>query len=233
MYSNVHYPQKLKYHTSFGKCPSEVAGKLSLKLSKIFSDSSSLADLKKNIINEKLEERYFLSKYKIQFNPIKNKLYVKLDCPEVIVKVHLVKEGGLEGYDALLMSDGQLFDATYEVLLNSQNKKRQSLPYLSIPVGYSANKKQMKKISSLIQLLKKDFRKKYLSEIILSDDKSLLLVLSSGKKPTTVFFGKNLWSEKIIKVQKVFNYMKKKQKSPSIVNLTNLKKIVVKFNHTF
>ena len=55
------------------------------------------------------------------------------------------------------------------------------------------------------------------------------MILSFGGRPTTAFLGDDYWSEKIGKLSKVIDYMKEKKSIPTIINLTNSKKIVVKF----
>ena len=53
---------KIKYRTFFGRCPSRVAGSLTLGLVKEFERRSLLSDVKKKIINEKSRE-FILEKY--------------------------------------------------------------------------------------------------------------------------------------------------------------------------
>jgi hypothetical protein len=44
--------------------------------------------------------------------------------------------------------------------------------------------------------------------------------------------GGDLWEEKILKLQKLLIYMEAKKKVPSVINLMNVKKVVVKFPET-
>ena len=75
---------ELRYKTYFGKCPSSVGGKLTLTLMKEFEKTGSLKSVKDLIIENKLEEKYFLSSYKINFDPIEKKLKFYLDCPKLL-----------------------------------------------------------------------------------------------------------------------------------------------------
>jgi hypothetical protein len=55
------------------------------------------------------------------------------------------------------------------------------------------------------------------------------MIFSINRKPSSAFLGSDYWSEKVEKLTKVIDFMKKKKKIPSVINLTNSKKIVVKF----
>ena len=125
----------VKYRTSFGSCPSRTAGSLVLKLVKTFEINHSLHDVKKKIIREKLDEKHFLSSYKVNYNPLKKLLNFQFDCPEPLMKVQIYKESGLESYEAILVDSGKIFDPTYEVLLRGEKKIKHDLPFLAIPVG--------------------------------------------------------------------------------------------------
>ena len=72
--TNKRLVNKIKYKTFFNKCPSQLGGKLTLILTREFEKNNSLKEVKEKIINEKLDEKFFLSNYKIQFDPLKNKL---------------------------------------------------------------------------------------------------------------------------------------------------------------
>jgi hypothetical protein len=41
--------------------------------------------------------------------------------------------------------------------------------------------------------------------------------------------GLDEWEEKVAKLDKIVNYMELKEKIPAVINLTNSKKVVVKF----
>jgi hypothetical protein len=50
-----------------------------------------------------------------------------------------------------------------------------------------------------------------------------------GGRTTSVFLGMDLWETKLEKLTKIISYVEKSQKYPSTINLTNAKKVVVKF----
>jgi hypothetical protein len=64
--------------------------------------------VKEKIVQDKLKDRYFLSSYKIGFDPIDNKLQINFDCPNVLMRVQIYKENGEQFYSALLVENGKL-----------------------------------------------------------------------------------------------------------------------------
>ena len=72
-----------------------------------------------------------------------------------------------------------------------------------------------------------------ISEVILSEEKNLTIILSLRNTPSSVFLGKDNWTEKVRKMERVVKYLDKKRKIPAIINLTNSKKVVVKFSDKF
>lgn len=218
----------LKYRTFFGKCPSRVVGNLTLKLVKTFEHRQSLKDVKEIIISERLDEKHFLASYDIKYDPIKKFLTFNFDCPEPLMKVQIYKQNGLEYYTAILVDNGKLFDPTYEYILEAENKISSKLPSLALPVG-EIDKKIQKRITMVIKSMSMDFRNK-ISEVILDEEKKLTVIVSHLGKPTSAFLGKDNWEIKSEKLKKIINYMVEKKKTPSIINLTNDKKVVVKFS---
>lgn len=228
VYSSVKSKNKVKYRTFFGKCPSRSAGTLTIKLIKIFEDQMSLKAIKQEMIDEKLDEKHFISNYKIKYDPLKNFLVISFECPEPLMKVQVFKDGGEETYNAILVENGELFDPTYEVLLRNERKLKKDLPYLALPV-----KEMDKKIQHDIAFLVNSFKrsvKNMLSEVILNDNLELTIIMSIKGKPTSVFVGKDEWKQKLKKLEQIVTYMHSKNKIPAIINLTNTKKVVVKFN---
>lgn len=222
---------KVKYRTSFGKCPSRTAGALTLKLIKLFEDTDSLRSLKKKIIDEKLFKRHFLSKYEIKFDPMTRMLNFNYDCPEPLMKVQVYKDKGHESYNALLVEGGKIFDPTYEILLRNEKKLNYELPSLAIPVK-DFNEETQQRLTDVVGIENVSFRKK-ISEIILDEEQALTIILSIQGNPSSVFIGKDEWKEKITKLKKIISYMELKKKIPAVINLTNSKKVVVKFNDNF
>lgn len=224
---NLAHANELSYRSFLGKCPTRPAGTMALQVVKTFEQSQSLRDVKQKIIDEKWPDKYFVSDYKIQYDPYSKTLTLNLNCPEPLMKVQIYKSGGTESYEAILVDNGQLFDPTYEVLLRSEKKLTRPLPYLGLPVGDMEDKVQ-KDLTGLIKEMRPELRKK-LSEVILNDSKELTIILSIGGHPSSVFLGPNEWGDKMVKLDKIVNYMELKEKIPSIINLTNSKKVVVKF----
>ena len=223
--------KEVNYRTSFGSCPSRTAGTLALRLIKVFEETGSLKNVKQSIVEEKLDEKHFISSYKIHFDPLKRQLNFKFECPEPLMKVQIYKENGIDSYEAILVENGKLYDPTYEVLLQSEKKLNYPLPYLALPVGEMEEEIQGE-ITRVIRSLPLKFRKK-ISEVILNEKNDLTVILSLKGNPSSVFLGKANWSEKVRKLQKIVVFMESRRKIPAIINLTNAKKVVVKFNDKF
>ncbi len=223
--------KKTSYKTYFGSCPSRVAGNLTLKLVKEFEDKKSLKSLKDLIVNKDLKSKHYLSEYKISFNPNTQTLNFAFDCPKPLMKVQIYKESGIESYGAILVDNGQLFDPTYEVLLRSDGKLKRPLPALALPVGEMKPEIQ-ERLTSLFNEMSPNLRK-ILSEVILDEDNELTIILSVQNRPSSAFLGSELWETKVSKLGKIIDYMAEKKKVPSIINLTNHKKVVVKFSDKF
>ncbi len=221
------FSDELSYRSSLGQCPNRPAGNMALSVMKTFEQTGSLRDVKKKIVQEKWNEKYFVSDYKISYDPYSKILNLNFECPKPLMKVQIYKANGIDSYEAVLVDNGELYDPTYEVLLRSENKLTGNLPYLALPVGEMENKTQVE-ITQLVKSLREELRKK-LSEIILNDQKELTVILSINGYPSSVFLGLDEWSEKITKLDKIVNFLETKEKIPAVINLTNSKKVVVKF----
>ena len=147
------------------------------------------------------------------------------------MKVQIYRKDSADSYEAILVDNGQLFDPTYEVLLRAEKKLTHDLPYLSMPVGEMEDNIQID-VTNLVKEMRPGLRSK-LSEVILNDSKELTIILSINGHPSSVFMGLGEWSDKLVKLDKIVNYMELKEKIPAIINLTNSKKVVVKFNDKF
>lgn len=220
--------KEINYKTQFNGCPSQAVGKLTLDLVNEFDKKKSLLDLKKMIVEKNLEEKYFLSKYVINFDPTAQALKFNFECPRPIMRAQIYKKNGEEYYTAILVETGKFVDPAYEVLLRAEKKLETTLPSLAYPVSM-VNDETLKTITALTQKFDKEFKNK-LSEVILNEDKSLTMIFSIDRKPSSAFLGNDYWSEKVEKLTKVIDFMKKKKKVPAVINLTNSKKIVVKFS---
>lgn len=228
-FSSLAENNSVNYKTYFGKCPSRVAGALVLKLTRLFEETKSLKELKLKIIQEKLKEKHFLSDYQIEFDPSTQTLSYKFECPEPLMKVVIYKENGVDTYEAILADNGELLDPTLEFILRSEKKLTTALPYLALPIG-NFDKKDQVKIAKILSSAPSQIRSR-LSEVILDDEGEMTLIMSLGDAPTSVFLGENEWDEKMTKLKKVVDYMEEKKKFPSIINLLNAQKVVVKFSN--
>ncbi|TDJ05903.1 MAG: hypothetical protein E2O68_05715 [Deltaproteobacteria bacterium] len=223
--------REIKYRTSFGSCPSRTAGSLTLKLVKIFEGKRSLKDVKDYIEEEKIMDKYFLSNYTINYDPLKKIIKFNLECPNPLMKVQIYKRNAIDSYDAILVDNGSLFDPTYLVLLKEEKKIKKELPYLALPVGNLTEEIRLN-ITKVIKDLHTDLRDK-LSEVILNESNELTIIFSMKGSATSVFFGQEDWNIKVKKLEKIVNYMNSKKRMPSIINLTHSKKVVVKFKDKF
>jgi hypothetical protein len=230
-FKNISKKNKYKYRTSFGTCPSRTAGSFAFQLMKIFEEERSLKKLKERITKEKLDSKHYVSSYKVKFNPLKNSLFLSFECPKPLMKVQLYKKNGLESYEAILVDNGELIDPTYEVLLRSEKKLKKALPFLALPIQKMDKGIQL----SLTDLIKNmdPIISRSISEVILSEERNLTIILSLRNTPSSVFLGKDNWTEKVRKMERVVKYLDKKRKIPAIINLTNSKKVVVKFSDKF
>ena len=219
---------RLDYRTSFGKCPSRTAGALTLKLIKVFEENRSLKDVKRKIVDEKLAERHFISDYRIEYDPMRKLIKFDYTCPEALMRVQIYKDNGLNSYDAILVSNGQLYDPSYEAIMKAENKLDYPLPFLALPVAKIEQKVQ-DEITKLINDMSIDFRNK-LSEVILNSASELTIIFSIKGNPSSVFLGADKWGDKIAKLKRVIKYMDSRGKFPVVINLTNSNKVVVKFN---
>lgn len=219
--------KKVDYKTYFGECPSNVAGKLTLELVKTFEETKSLKSVKELIVKNKLADKYFLSEYKISYDPIKDRIKFNYNCPTPVMKVQIYKDNGDEFYTAILADNGKLLDPTYEVLLRSEKILKNKLPHLAIPVK-ALDSKLHEDITRLVSKIDYAFRKK-ISEVIVNENSELTIILSVHNRPSSAFLGKDYWSDKVKKLEKIIGFMKKKKRIPTVINLTNTKKVVVKF----
>lgn len=218
---------RITYQTYFGNCPARSAGTLTIELVKLFEKTRSLYDLKSEIVNNKLDEKYYLSSYQVKYDPMRSKLKFYYDCPNALMKVQIYKQDGDESYSAILVDNGKLFDPSYEVLMRGEKKIEGALPYLALPVN-EINQKVQNRVAELMLSFPEEFRER-ISEVIINDEKELTIIYTHTSRPTSVFFGEYHWLEKSEKFQKIVGFMAKKNKMPSIINMTSSKKVVVKF----
>ena len=158
----------LKYQTSFGYCPQKSTGVLTLKLVKTFEKNRSLREVKKTIVNGRLAQRHFLSEYTIDYDPVRKMLKFHFECPIPLMKAQIYKKNGLNSYEAILVSNGDLYDSTYEIVLRREQKLKGTLPFLAIPLEDSDGGLRAE-IAGLVRSMGQDFIEK-LSEVILGEE---------------------------------------------------------------
>ncbi len=199
-----------------------------MTIMKEFEKKHSLKDVKERILNEKLDEKHYLSNYRISYNPVIKSLRINLECPEPLAKVQVYKVNGEEHYSAILGSNAKLYEPGYENLMKVEKKLNYNLPLLAISIG-QIDGDAPTALASFIKLMDSDLRKQ-ISEIILSKNNDLTIVFALGGKATSVFMGADLWEEKLTKLAKVVGYVSKNKRYPTSINLVNAKKVVVKFS---
>jgi hypothetical protein len=219
---NVHY------RTYFGECPSKSSGMLTLLLMKEFEKAHSLKDVKEKMLNEKLDEKYFLSDYRISYNPVIKTLKISFECPEPLAKVQVYKPNGEEHYSAILGDNAKMYEPQYENLMKSEKRLTHHLPLLAISTDQIEGSAPTD-LASFIKKMELDLRKQ-VSEIIISKNNDLTIIFALGGKATSVFMGADLWEEKLTKLSKIVGYVGKNKRYPSSINLVNSKKVVVKFS---
>jgi hypothetical protein len=220
--------KEIKYRSYFGECPSKSSGDFAMTIMKEFEKKHSLKDVKERILNEKLDEKHYLSNYRISYNPVIKSLRINLECPEPLAKVQVYKVNGEEHYSAILGSNAKLYEPGYENLMKVEKKLNYNLPLLAISIG-QIDGDAPTALASFIKLMDSDLRKQ-ISEIILSKNNDLTIVFALGGKATSVFMGADLWEEKLTKLAKVVGYVSKNKRYPTSINLVNAKKVVVKFS---
>lgn len=225
--SKKYFESSVHYKTKFGSCPSKAAGKLTLQLIKEFDKNRSLLDIKKKIVDEKLEDKFFLSSYRVMYDPLQEMLRFEFDCPKPLMKVQIYKKDGEEYYTAILVDSGKLFDPAYEMLLRSEKILDRKLPHMALPVKL-IDTDIHKKLTSLLNKVDEKFVRN-ISEVIVNEKKELTIIMSVGRKPSSAFLGKDYWGEKVEKLDNILSVLEKKKTIPAVINLTNPKKIVVKF----
>jgi hypothetical protein len=220
--------KNVNYRTYFGECPSKSSGMLTILLMKEFEKNQSLKDVKEKILSEKLDEKYFLSDYKILYNPVTKTLKINFECPEPLAKVQVYKTNGQEHYSAILADNAKLYEPQYENLMRAEKKITHALPLLAISMDQIESNAPTE-LSGFIKKIDTDLRKQ-ISEIILNKNNELTVIFALSGRATSVFMGADLWEEKLIKLAKIVAYVGKSKRYPMSINLVNSKKVVVKFS---
>jgi hypothetical protein len=220
--------KNINYRTFIGECPSKSSTSFAMIVMKEFEKKHSLKNVKEKILHEKLDEKHFLSDYRINYNPIIKTLRINLECPEALVKVQVYKSNGEEHYSAILGDNGKMYDPGYENLLKGEKKLSRNLPLLAISMQQLEGNAPTDLVN-FIKLMEKGLRDQ-ISEIIMNKNNELTIVFALGGKATSVFMGADLWEEKLTKLSKIVGYVQKNKRYPGSINLVNAKKVVVKFS---
>lgn len=227
MFSANILSKELTYKIKNYSCPTKAVGDLTLRLMDVFERDHSLKDLKMSIVKNKYEEKFFLQDYEIKFNPIENNILFTYYCPKPLLKIEIFDSLGIKTFGGALVSNGEIYKEVFLKLLEKEQKKPLNIPYLSIP-HEKINGDITKEIAQLYLTLNKSNKKK-VSEIILNQNLELTLILSASNRVASAFLGIENWTEKMSKLQKILDHFATSGKLPSLVNLTNPKKVVVKF----
>tara|TARA_X000000950_G_C13808862_1_gene616745 strand:- start:490 stop:1203 length:714 start_codon:yes stop_codon:yes gene_type:complete len=220
-------PEKISTKSKWKGCPSQTAGKLILELAKNFEKNKSLYKLSQKITEEKLDQKYFIKKYSIKYNQFRNEVSYYLECPSALVKVSAINNSGHVVSSSVLVDNGSLYDLTYETLLKSERILKEELPTLAISADV-LNENYKSLVTNFFMNLD-PLSKQLMSEMIIDEDGKMTIILSHQRRPSSVFLGKDNWKEKQIKLTRMVKYLTKKKGLPKIINMTNLKKVVVKF----
>ena len=220
--------KNINYRTYVGQCPAKSSSSFAMIVMKEFEKKHSLKDVKEKILIGKLDEKHYLSDYKINYNPVIKTLRIHLDCPQPLMKVQVYKSNGEEHYSAILGDNAKMYEPGYENLMKFEKKISGNLPLLAISM------KQLEgdaptNLAHFIKLMDKDLRSQ-ISEVIISNNNELTIVFALGGRATSVFMGADLWEEKLSKLSKVIGYVQKSKRYPGSINLVNSKKVVVKFS---
>lgn len=218
----------VKYRSYFGECPAKSSGMLTLIVMKEFEKNHSLKEVKEKFLKEKLDEKYFLSDYRISYNPAIKTLKINFECPQPLAKVQVYKPSGEEHYSAILGDNAKMYEPHYENLMKAEKKLTYRLPLLAISTDQLSGDAPTG-LAQFIKAMEPDLRHQ-ISEMILSKNSELTIVFALGRKATSVFMGADLWEEKLHKLTKIVGYVSKNKRYPSSINLVNTKKVVVKFS---
>lgn len=224
---NQFQQNEIHYKSSFGQCPSRSSGELVILVMKEFEKTKSLKAVKEKFISEKWEDKYFLSSYSVNFNPISKTVKMNFECPDPLVRVQVYKESGAEHYSAVMVRSGKLVDPSYEMILKAEKLLETDLPSLAIPVKELEGQVH-ENFTRFAAKISPELKSK-ISEIIINENKELSVIFSIRGRATSVFMGNDLWETKLEKLVKIMSYVDKSHKYPSTINLTNAKKVVVKF----
>jgi len=220
--------KNINYRTYVGECPAKSSNNFAMIVMKEFEKKHSLKDVKEKILNGKLDEKHFLSDYRIAYNPVIKTLRITLECPQPLVKVQVYKSNGEEHYSAILGDNAKMYEPGYENLMKAEKKLKGNLPLLAISMK-QLDGDAPTNLAHFIKLMEKDLRNQ-ISEIIINKNNELTNVFALGGRANSVFMGADLWEEKLTRLSKIVGYVHNNKRYPGSINLVNSKKVVVKFS---
>lgn len=220
-------PVKNKVSVDYSICPKSPASDFVFKTSEFFEENGkSLKKLKQHISDKMYKRKYFLSDYKINYNPIKKTLMYFLNCSKPILKLSSLNKDGRSAYDIILTKDGATHDPSYLAYAKADGLIKE-VPRVSLPSEMVTDKNKRE----LVLLTRNVNNQKNipLREIIYSSKKDLVMLIGEKDEIISVFLGESFWPEKIKKLEKIMSYMVDKKKRPSQINIVDIEKIVIKF----
>ena len=217
---------KSEIQVHFGMCPKKPAGDFVFQTSKVFEKNHSLKDVKIFTTENRLKQKHYLSDYKISYNPVSKTLNYYLDCSQPILKVSAIDEKGKVAYDIVLTQDGVTHDPSYLVYLRSDDGKI-NIAKAALPLSMM-NKSNKEELVLLARQMK-NLNKISLRELIFADSGEMTMIIGKNKKIISVFLGKSFWKQKLDKLDRIISHLEAKRKTPTLVNLTDIEKAVIKF----
>ncbi len=210
-------------------CPIRTGTKFKSFVTLSFSKKPSLWDLKKEIIESSMDKNLFISKYEIDYSPMYKKIDIKIECPRPFMKLQVYKnsqnKNSLQS-SSILVEGGMLYDTTYEAFLREDKKLLSDLVYFNSDKELS--KEYLVNVISFYKKLPFNFKDR-ISEFFVNSEGDLIVILSVELKPVSILFGLDNWSEKLNSALRVLNSLERKNKVPRMMNLSNPKKVIVKF----
>jgi hypothetical protein len=217
----------IRYEVQTNLCPKSHVQHLINKIKRSYDEHQSLYDLKKQFLSENWSTQYFLSFYKIEYFPFVKKVAVQLDCSQPLFRVHF-KQNSHELYEKTLAENGQLYDPNYEYLYYKDQDVPVQLSYLTIDEKHRENKIFFIQIKNLVKT-QKVFFQKYIAEAIFDEGDSLTFIIRHSQGSSVAYLGKSDWNKKLHILKKMMMNFEMQGQIPVLMNVSNLKKVVVKF----
>lgn len=210
--------------TRFGLCPKKDIGELVLNLASQFKKNQSLRQIKKYLLNASEWDGY-LTDYTIEYEPYEKRLVLNFNCAKPILKAQLYRGSKVSSH--VISESGELLSTDYWERYRKEHDKGPSLPSIAAP-GEFIQEGGMDTVLDIYSSIKTG-KALNLAELIVDSERDLTAIFSYKQKPLTVFMGKDAWKTKVEQFNRITNHLAKTTKRPTVLNLRNSKKIVVKF----